>query len=107
MEREYRDYYQDLLKRLCKANNISLKLRFENIEDMIVINIKNHLKEGVDLDCFKIINFIYQTVMPFNIKYNQTLYLYPGGNRLDRVTISFDKNDYINLNKKLEIGDIN
>jgi hypothetical protein len=63
------------------------------------------LKEGVDLDCVKILNLIHQTI-PLEIKYNELLYLYPGGNRLDRVTISFYKDDYMLLNKKLEEGDL-
>lgn len=86
------DYYQNLLKRLCKADNISpRKPRFENIEDLVIIHVKNHLKEGVDLECFKILNLIYQTVVPLGIKFNQQLYLYPNGDRLDRVAITFNK----------------
>lgn len=101
------DYYQSLLKRLCKAQNISPKKpRFENIEDLVIIRVKNHLKEGVDLECFKILNLIYQTVVPLGIKFDQQLYLYPSGDRLDRVVISFNKEDYMILNKKLETGDI-
>ncbi|MEJ9231025.1 hypothetical protein LAV79_16360 [Peribacillus butanolivorans] len=101
------DYYQNLLKRLCKAQNISpRKPRFENIEDVVIIHVKNHLKEGVDLECFKSLNLIYQTVVPLGIKLNQQLYLYPNGGRLNRVTISFNKKDYMVLNKKLEEGDI-
>ncbi|MEH7399478.1 hypothetical protein V7148_00660 [Gottfriedia acidiceleris] len=102
------DYYQNLLKRLCKANNISpRKPRFESIDDIVIIHVKNQLKEGVDLDSFKILNLIYQTVVPLGIKFNQQLFLYPNGDRLDRVTISFSRNDYIVLNKKIETGDIN
>ena len=101
------DYYQNTLKRLCKVHNISpRKVRFENIEDVVVIRVKNHLKEGVDLECFKILNLILQTVVPLGIKFNQQLYLYPGGNRLDRVAITFEKDDYVLLNKKLETGEI-
>ncbi|OXS63989.1 hypothetical protein [Priestia filamentosa] len=104
---EKNDHYQSLLKRLCKADNISpRKPRFENVEDLVLIHVKNHLKEGVDLECFKILNLIYQTVVPLGIKFNQQLCLYPGGDRLDRVTVSFSKNDYMALNKKLEEGDI-
>ncbi|MEY9869502.1 hypothetical protein ACDZ29_06630 [Peribacillus sp. RS7] len=105
--KQYHDYYQNLLKRLCKADNISpRKPRFENIEDLVIIHVKNHLKEGVDLECFKILNLIYQTVVPLGIKFNQQLYLYPNGDRLDRVAITFNKDDYILLNKKLETGEI-
>lgn len=101
------DYYQNLLKRLCKANNVSArKARFENIDDLVVIHVKNHLKDGVDLESFKILNLIHQTVTPLGIKFNQQLYLYPGGDRLDRVAITFNENDYMTLNKKLETGDI-
>ncbi|MFF3022672.1 hypothetical protein ACFVRR_08405 [Gottfriedia sp. NPDC057948] len=74
------DYYQNLLKRLCKANNISpRKPRFESIDDIVIIHVKNQLKEGVDLDSFKILNLIYQTVVPLGIKFNQQLFLYPKG----------------------------
>ncbi|WP_243292163.1 hypothetical protein [Bacillus sp. FJAT-47783] len=101
------DYYQNLLKKLCKANNVSpQKARFQNIEDLVVINVKNHLKEGVDLDCIKILNLIHQTVVPLGIKFNQQLYLYPNHDRLDRIAITFNKNDYALLNKKLEEGGI-
>ncbi|MGE6376152.1 hypothetical protein [Peribacillus muralis] len=40
------------------------------------------------------------------IKFNQQLYLYPKGDRLDRVAITFNKSDYVLLNKKLEKGEV-
>lgn len=101
------DYYKDLLKRLCEHQGIyTCKPRFENIEDLVVINLKNSLKEGVDLEIVKIINIVYQTVVPLGIGFDQQLYLYPNGNRLDRIAISFEKADYDVLNKKLETGEI-
>lgn len=101
------DYCRTLLKNFCKVNNISPKrIRFQNIENLVVINIKNHLKVGVDLDCFKILNIINQTVVPLGIKFNQQLYLYPNGDRLARVAIIFNKDEYVLLNKKLGNGDI-
>ncbi|OVE34142.1 hypothetical protein CCZ20_28070 [Priestia aryabhattai] len=104
---EKTDHYKSLLKRLCKANNISpRKPRFQNVEDLVLIHIKNDLKEGVDLDTVKVLNLIYQILVPLNIKFVQQLCLYPKEDRLDRVTISFDKNDYWDLNKKLEEGDV-
>src|SRR5699024_7157562 len=94
------DYCRTLLKNFCKVNNISPKrIRFQNIENLVVINIKNHLKVGVDLDCFKILNIINQTVVPLGIKFNQQLYLYPNGDRLARVAIIFNKDEYVLLNK--------
>ncbi|MEK5136299.1 hypothetical protein NST39_19885 [Bacillus sp. FSL W8-0645] len=101
-----KDHYKNLLKRLCEDQGISTrKPRFEQVENLILINLKNQLKEGVDLECFKILNLIHQTVSPLGIKFDQQLTLYPGGDRLDRVTISFDKDDYDLLNNKLETGD--
>lgn len=104
---EQEDHYKNLLKRLCEAQGISSrKPRFENIEDLVIIHVKNHLKEGVDLECFKILNIIHQTVAPLRIEFKQQLYMYPGGGRLDRVAVVFEKEDYMTLNKKLENGDV-
>ncbi|WP_243292170.1 hypothetical protein [Bacillus sp. FJAT-47783] len=104
---EQKNHYKNLLKKICKANNISpQRLRFEQIEDFVIINIKNQLKEGVDLECFKILNLIHQTASPLGIRFEQQLYLYPRGERLDRVAIMFNKEDYVLLNEKLEKGDI-
>ncbi|MEI5908436.1 hypothetical protein WAK64_15405 [Bacillus spongiae] len=80
---------------------------FQNhMEDVVMIHLKNHLKEGVDLECFKILNLIHQIVVPLGIKFDQQLVLYPKGDRLDRVEVVFNKNDYVPLNKKLVEGDI-
>lgn len=101
------DHYQNLLKRLCKARDISpRRVKFENIEDIVVINIKNQLKEGVDLESVIILNLINQTVVPLGIKFDQQLCVYPNGDRLDKVSIYFNKDDYMLLNEKLEIGEL-
>ena len=71
-----------------------------------MINVKNNLKEDVDLDCLMIMNLVYQTVSPFSIKYIQNLTLYPNGKRLDGIQIIFSKSDYILLNEKIRTGDI-
>lgn len=105
-----KDHYKDLLKGACKIHNIPpRKARFENfsdMEDLVLIHVKNHFKEGVDMECFQILNLIHQTVTPLGIPYKQQLLLYPNGNRLDKVTISFKKEDYILLNQKIKTGDI-
>ncbi|MET1249440.1 hypothetical protein ABWW58_11685 [Sporolactobacillus sp. STCC-11] len=99
------DYFKKSIKISCTRQDISPKrARFDEIENLVTINIKNHLKEGVDLECLKILNIIHQTVIPLGIKYSEQLDLYPGGNRLDRVVVSFDKKSYTLLNQKL-IGD--
>ena len=92
---------------MCKAKDISpRKLRFETIENIVVISMKNHLKDGVDLDCFHILNQIYQVIAPLGIKFNQQLYLYPNSKRVARVTVTFTKEDYDALNAKMIGGNV-
>ena len=88
---------------MCKVHNISpRKVRFETVEHLVVISIKNHLKDGVDLESFHILNLIYQIMAPKGIKFNQQLYLYPNSKRVARVTVTFEKEEYDALNMKLE-----
>ncbi|MED1738172.1 hypothetical protein P4U97_01305 [Bacillus swezeyi] len=96
------DIFKQSVKGLCKINNISpRKPRFETLDNVVIISIKNHLKDGVDLDCFYILNIIYRLVGPLGIKFNQQLLLYPDSKRVDRVTVSFEKEDYDALNTKM------
>ena len=93
---------------MCKINNISpRKPRFETIENIVVISLKNHLKDGVDLDCFHILNLIYQIITPLGVKFNQQLYLYPNSKKVARVTVSFKKEEYDALNMRMKNGEIN
>ena len=78
-------------------------LHFETIDNIVVISMKNHLKDGVDLDCFHILNLIYQIITPLGMKFNQQLYLYPNSKRVARVAVTFKKEDYNALNMKLRM----
>lgn len=101
------DYFKQAVKKLCEINNISpRKIRFETIENIVVLSVKNHLKEGVDLDCFHILNLIYQLITPLGIKFNQQLYLYPNSKRVARVTVTFKKEDYDALNMRFMHGNV-
>ena len=101
------DYYQSLLKRLAKGSKINpRRIRFESRDTHVIIHLKNHLREGVDLDCLQVLTLIQQTLQPLGIKYEQQLYLYPSHERLDRITITFKKDDYVLLNQKLATGTI-
>ena len=51
-------------KTLQKTNISPQKPKFEIIENVMVISIKNHLKDEIDLDCFNILNLIYRTNGP-------------------------------------------
>ncbi|WP_340372129.1 hypothetical protein [Peribacillus sp. FSL E2-0218] len=97
------DNFKQVVKRICKINNIPpQKPKFEVIDNLMVISIKNHLKDGVDLDCFNILNLIYRIIGPLGIRFNQQMYLYPNSERLARVTVSFKKEDYDDLNIKMK-----
>jgi hypothetical protein len=53
------------LQKTLQKNNISpQKPKFEIIENVMVISIKNPLKDGVDLDCFNTLKLIYPTIGP-------------------------------------------
>ncbi|MEK4671548.1 hypothetical protein [Niallia sp. FSL R7-0271] len=98
------DIFERVLKGQCKINNISTrKPKVENINNLIVVSVKNHLKEGVDFECFKILNLIYQIISPIGVKFNQQLYLYPDSKRVDRVTVSFEVEEYKRLNNELNL----
>lgn len=97
------DIFKQVVKSLCKVNNISLqKPKFAIIGNNVVISVKNHLKDGVDFECFKILNLIYQVISPLGVKFNQQLYLYPNSERVARVTVSFEKEEYETLNLKIK-----
>ncbi|MBY8913332.1 hypothetical protein KY305_11330 [Bacillus sp. YC2] len=105
---EVSDIFKQSVKGLCKINNISpRKPRFETVNNYVIISIKNHLKDGVDLDCFKILNLIYRIIGQSGIKFNQQLFLYADSDRVDRVTVSFNKEDYDALNRVMKDGNIN
>lgn len=70
------DVFEQLIKKMGKVKDISPgKLGFETIENIVVISMKNYLKDGIDLDCFLILNQIYQVIAPLGIKFYQQLYL--------------------------------
>lgn len=101
------DIFKQFVRNLCKINNITpRKVSFETIENIVVLSIKNHLKDGIDLDCFHILNLIYQLITPLGIKFNQQLYLYPNSKRVDRVTIIFKDEDYDALNVRYMQGNM-
>ncbi len=54
------DFLKQVVKRLCKINIINIispqKPKYDIIEKVMVI--KNDLKDGVDLDCFNMLNLI-------------------------------------------------
>ncbi|MCY9003053.1 hypothetical protein P9443_20190 [Peribacillus frigoritolerans] len=93
---ESSDIFKQVVKRICKINNIPQKPKFEVIDNLMVIRIKNHLKDGVDLD------LIYRIIGPLGLGFNQQIYLFSNLERLARVALSFKKEDYDALNSKMK-----
>ena len=81
--------FKQIIKGFCKRNNISpRKPRFDIIENIVAISMLNHLKDGIDFECFKILKVIYQMFGPSGMKFTQQLTCFSNSERVDRVTVS-------------------
>lgn len=102
-----KDYFYNLLKSICELDNLSFqKIKFEHTDKNIYINIKNNVKENVELEVMEILSKIYHILVPLKIDFTHQLYLYPNRKGLDKFVLVFKKEDYLQLNLKLETGDI-
>lgn len=97
------DEFIKAFKSMCEINSISLQgFKFEEIEDLIVLNFNNYLIDGIDIDCFRMLNLIYQILGPRKIKFTQQLITCPTSNRIEMITITFEKDEYETLKKILK-----
>lgn len=89
------DFFKQVLQGMCRTEGISArKPRFKTIERLVVISMKNHYKDGVDPECFMILNFVHQLVGRFGIKFTQNVFLYPDSNRVARIDVQIEKEQY-------------
>lgn len=89
-----RDIFKDAVKTYCRIENIVRKTRFSEHDGLVTISIKNTSDEGLDTDCFKVINFIMNIIGRERTKFLQNPFLYPDSERVDKVNITFDSKDY-------------
>ncbi|MFO6495832.1 MULTISPECIES: hypothetical protein [Bacillus] len=92
------DLLKSAIKSFCKRHNMSpQKARFSNVENYITISVKNHSENGLDIDCFKVLDFMFNIIGPTKTKFSQTTFMFPDSEKVDRVTVSFEEKDYKDL----------
>lgn len=70
--------YKEYLYGVCRVDGISpRKIRINEIMDIIIISVKNHQKDGIDIECFKAMNSIIKTLSPHGIKFKTQLCFIP------------------------------
>lgn len=75
---EKRLSYKEYLYSVCKIDGISpRKIRVNEIMDTIIISVRNHHKEEVDIECLKAVNSIIKTLSPHGITFKTQLCFIP------------------------------
>ena len=93
------DYFKTAIKSYCKRHNMSSqKTRFTKSDGFVTISIKNYSENGLDIDCFKVLDFIFNIIGPRKIEFHQTTFMFPDSEKVDKVNISFGEKDYNDLN---------
>ncbi|MCY7900362.1 hypothetical protein [Bacillus inaquosorum] len=89
------DHFKTAIKSYCKRHNMSSqKARFTKSDGFITISVKNHSGNGIDIDCFKVLDCILNIIGPREIKFRQTSFMLSDTEIVDRVTVSFEEKDY-------------
>ncbi|MFD2046059.1 hypothetical protein ACFSTA_12285 [Ornithinibacillus salinisoli] len=97
-----KDYFRDAVQTLCKVEIIPPRItRFTKQDNFITISIKNVSEDGLDINCFKVINIIYSLIGPTKTKFSRTPFLFPDSQKIDRIAITFEEKEYKALINKL------
>ncbi|MBO2535560.1 hypothetical protein [Rummeliibacillus suwonensis] len=90
-----KDLFKTAIQAFCKHNNIPpQKARVTKFDHFVTISLKNSLEQGLDMECFKILDFIFNVIGPTKTKFSQTTFVVPNSQKIDRIDISFDEKDY-------------
>ncbi|HAM81567.1 hypothetical protein [Ornithinibacillus bavariensis] len=93
-----KDYFKQIIRTFCRVENIPpRKVRFTKHNNYITVNIKNESEDGLDTNCFRVMNLIYNVIGSIGVKFSQTPFLIPSSGKVDRITISFEEQDYQTL----------
>ncbi|WP_456280110.1 hypothetical protein M1D98_06285 [Bacillus sp. K7] len=94
-----KDYFKAAIKSYCKRHNMSpQKARFTISDGFITVSVKNHRENGIDIDCFKVLDCIFNIIGPREVKFRQTTFMFADSEKVDSVTVSFEEKDYKALN---------
>ncbi|MDJ1110589.1 hypothetical protein KYI09_11470 (plasmid) [Macrococcoides caseolyticum] len=96
--------YKEFLFNVCKVDGINLrKIKYTEKHNIIIIGMKNHQKDGVDIECFKFINCVIKTLAPNGIKFKPQLYFIPKKDNdvLSRVELHIEESQIKKMNKIL------
>ncbi|MFC9655455.1 hypothetical protein ACFVIX_06415 [Bacillus subtilis] len=93
------DHFRTAIKSYCKRHNMSpQKVRFTKADGFVTISVKNHSEDGIDISCFKVLDLIFNIIGARKIEFQQTAFMFPDTEKVDRVTVSFKEKDYDALN---------
>ncbi|UPO90986.1 hypothetical protein [Niallia sp. Man26] len=67
----------------------------------VTIDIKNKAENGLDTNCFKVLNFILSAIGPTGTKFSQTPILFADSDRIDRIDITMKEKEYTAFLNKL------
>ena len=67
------DYFKESIRTLSKVKGVPpRKTRFTKNDNFITISIKNNAENGLDINCFKVIDLIYSLIGPTKTKFTQS-----------------------------------
>ena len=96
------DDFREAVRTICKVRKVPpRRVYFEKSSGFVTINIRNKAAEGLDINCYKIIDIIYNLIGSKKVKFQHTTFNFPDSDRVDRIVISFEEKDYEDLLDKL------
>ncbi|WP_077356994.1 hypothetical protein [Virgibacillus halodenitrificans] len=92
------DYFKESIRTLSKVKGVPpRKTRFTKNDNFITISIKNNAENGLDINCFKVIDLIYSLIGPTKTKFPHTTFTFPNTEKVDKINITFEEKEYENL----------
>ncbi|TRZ40259.1 hypothetical protein CEQ21_04805 [Niallia circulans] len=96
------DYFKEAVKGYCRRQDISpQRKRFSRIDGFVTISIKNEAENGLDTNCFKVLNFMISGIGQTGTKFSQTPILFANADRVDRIDITMKEQEYTAFLNKL------
>lgn len=78
------------------------RVSFAEIEDLVVIRMKNTLDEGLDPDCAMLLRILLQLISPYGLQYSFQYMTIPESNKIESVSFNIPKREYAKLDNILK-----